>query len=207
MAGSKLALTWSQTENCIDDGGFLPRLAWSLKIDYREMVKGIDSDSYIQFKTRREACKSLNNLVLVHFRTFPFQSRLTGLHILYFVYYRASVCQCSSVSFLQFWLDPTLFAKNGRNHEFYYFYRKKLCWTFHFSIEKDDTYLLCMYNCICILCSVFCWLLHWRRIWWQHYKNKRFLSSKELKHYLTEKVIKEFPPLFDSSTWFLSINL
>ena len=58
MAGSKLAPTWSQTENCIDDGGFLPRLAWSRKIDYREMVKGIDSDSYIQFKTRREACKS-----------------------------------------------------------------------------------------------------------------------------------------------------
>ena len=40
MAESKLAPTWSQTENCIDDGGFLPRLAWSLKIDYREMVKG-----------------------------------------------------------------------------------------------------------------------------------------------------------------------
>lgn len=40
MAESKLAPTWSQTENCIDNGGFLPRLAWSLKIDYREMVKG-----------------------------------------------------------------------------------------------------------------------------------------------------------------------
>ena len=38
-------------------------------------------------------------------------------------------------------------------------------------------------------------------------KNKRFLSSKKREHYLTEKVIKEFPPLFDSSTSFLSINL
>ncbi len=44
MAGSKLAAAWSQTENCIDDGGFLPRLAQSLKIDYLKMVRGTDSD-------------------------------------------------------------------------------------------------------------------------------------------------------------------
>ena len=44
MAWSKLAAAWSQTENCIDDGGFLPRLAWRRKIDYLKMVRGTDSD-------------------------------------------------------------------------------------------------------------------------------------------------------------------
>lgn len=66
MARSKLAAAWSQTENCIDDGGFLPRLAWSLKIDYLKMVRGTDSDeSSILFNMQK-----LENLLVlwVHFK-------------------------------------------------------------------------------------------------------------------------------------------
>ena len=45
MAGSKLAATWSQTGNCIDDGRFLPCLARSLEIDYVELVRSGNVDT------------------------------------------------------------------------------------------------------------------------------------------------------------------
>ena len=54
MAASKLAETWSQTENCIDDGGFLPRLARSWKIDYGEMVETRAVFRFAQFRKRRD---------------------------------------------------------------------------------------------------------------------------------------------------------
>ena len=60
MAASKLAETWSQTENCIDDGRFLPRLVQSRKIDYGEMVETRDVFRFAQFRKRRarEASKT-----------------------------------------------------------------------------------------------------------------------------------------------------
>ena len=54
MTASKLAETWSQTENCIDDGGFLPRLARSWKIDYGEMVETRAVFKFAQFRKRHD---------------------------------------------------------------------------------------------------------------------------------------------------------
>ena len=78
MAASKLAETWSQTENCIDDGGFLPRLARSRKIDYGEMVETRAVFRFAQFRKRRDVARwACNKQVKSH---FPFVGKFYQIY-------------------------------------------------------------------------------------------------------------------------------
>ena len=107
----------------------------------------VDSDSYIQFKTRRQACKSLINLFWVHFRTFPFQSSVT--HFVFCVLQAGPVfANARQLALCNFdWILLCLPKLEGIMN-FIIFIGKKLCCTFHLIFQPRRTIYV-----HCILCS------------------------------------------------------